>query len=102
MFNVIIIVALSRIPQIWTNFRNKSTGQLAFITFFLSFAGSAARLATVMYETNDFLFQLTFMLSVFLNGFITLQFLMYWNQPKQSKTIPKGVKTNVETDKKKK
>ena len=49
---------MSRLPQIYTNFRNKSTGQLAFFTFFLGFAGSAARLATVLVETDDFLYRL--------------------------------------------
>src|SRR5690606_13116119 len=52
----IVFMVLSRVPQILTNFKNQSTGQLAFLTFFLSFAGSAARLLTVLYETNDFLF----------------------------------------------
>ena len=98
LFTITLIVVLSRVPQIFTNFRNKSTGQLAFLTFFLSFAGSAARLATVMFETNDFLFQLTFILSVALNGFIVLQFFLYWNSS-QGKIQPK--KDTVATDKKK-
>lgn len=47
---------LSRVPQIITNFLNKSTGQLAFFTFFLSFLGVVARLGTVLIETDDLLY----------------------------------------------
>lgn len=47
---------LSRVPQIITNFKNQSTGQLAFFTFFLSFLGVVARLGTVLIETDDKLY----------------------------------------------
>ncbi|KAL6854313.1 hypothetical protein ACP4OV_019216 [Aristida adscensionis] len=30
----------ARLPQIWTNFRNKGTGELSFLTCFMNFAGS--------------------------------------------------------------
>lgn len=58
---------------------NKSTGHLAFVSFFLSFAGSAARLATVLVETDDFLFALSFIIGTTLNGILVAQFLLYWN-----------------------
>ena len=70
---------LSRVPQILTNFSNKSTGQLAFITFFLSFLGVVARLGTILIETDDYLYQLQYVLSVILNGIIVFQFGIYWN-----------------------
>jgi mannose-P-dolichol utilization defect protein 1 len=47
---------ISRVPQIITNFNNKSTGQLSFFTFLLSFIGVLARLGTVLFETDDFLY----------------------------------------------
>jgi len=74
---------LSRVPQIMANYRNQSTGQLAFFTFALSFLGTVARLGTVLLETDDFLYQLQFILALFLNGVIVLQFILYWNS-KQS------------------
>jgi mannose-P-dolichol utilization defect protein 1 len=55
--NMFLMVS-SRVPQILTNFQNKSTGQLAFFTFILNFLGGLARLATVMVETDDFMYQL--------------------------------------------
>jgi hypothetical protein len=67
----------SRVPQIWESFRvrtatrthmhtisayrramllceqNKSTGQLSFITWFLNFGGSVARIFTTLQEVDD-------------------------------------------------
>lgn len=48
----------SKLPQLYTNFTNKSTGQMAFFTFFLNFAGAVARLGTVMFESDDIYFQI--------------------------------------------
>jgi mannose-P-dolichol utilization defect protein 1 len=85
---------LSRVPQIIANYRNQSTGQLAFFTFFLSFLGVIARLGTVLLETDDFLYQLQFILALFLNGIIVLQFALYWNnKPSTSVNDVKGGKT---------
>lgn len=74
-----VIIICSRVPQIMTNFRNGSTGQLAFISFMLSFLGCVARLGTVLVETDDIYFQAQFFLSTALNGVIVFQFLLYWN-----------------------
>jgi len=46
-------VYFARIPQILLNFRNKSTGQLSFITVFVSFAGCIARALTILVEVDD-------------------------------------------------
>ena len=78
---------ISRVPQIITNFSNKSTGQLAFFTFLLSFLGVIARLGTVLFETDDFLYQLQYILSVVLNGIIVSQFLLYWNNSGDAKKV---------------
>ena len=43
----------ARAPQILLNFQNKSTGQLSFITVFLSFAGGVARTFTILVEVKD-------------------------------------------------
>ena len=45
----------------------------------LSFLGVIARTATVLFETDNFLYQLQYLLSVVLNGIIVLQFVLYWN-----------------------
>ena len=48
-----IFLGFSRVPQILMNFRNKSTGNLAFVTFLLAVSGVAARLVTLLIETDD-------------------------------------------------
>ena len=77
-----IIMVMSKIPQIITNVQNKSTGQLSFFTFLLNFLGGIARLGTVIFERGDDLgYVLQFLLSVGLNAVIVVQFLQYWNSP---------------------
>lgn len=49
---------MAKMPHIYTIYANKSTGALAFFSFFLNFAGSIARLGTVLVESDDFLFRL--------------------------------------------
>lgn len=60
----------SRMPQIKSNFDNKSTGVLSFITFFLSWAGSMARTIGVLLASDDRLYQLQFVVSAGLNNII--------------------------------
>jgi len=88
----LVLSLLSRVPQIIANYRNQSTGQLAFFTFLLSFVGVIARLGTVLMETDDFLYQLQFILSVFLNGVIVLQFILYWNNNNKQSTSANDVR----------
>jgi len=49
---------MAKLPNIYNIYSNKSTGALAFFSFFLNFAGSIARLGTVLVESDDFLFRL--------------------------------------------
>lgn len=81
MFNI-----LSRVPQIWNNYSSSSTGVLSFVTFFLGWAGACARLATVLIESDDPLYKAQFCMSTFLNTTIMIQFALYWNSDKNSKT----------------
>ncbi|XP_059279372.1 mannose-P-dolichol utilization defect 1 protein homolog 2-like isoform X1 [Lycium ferocissimum] len=37
------IFLFARIPQIWKNFQNRSTGELSFLTFFMNFGGSMGK-----------------------------------------------------------
>ncbi|ETV70355.1 hypothetical protein, variant 2 [Aphanomyces astaci] len=45
---------MARIPQILSNFKQGHTGQLAFLTLFLNFGGSAARLFTTLQVRPSF------------------------------------------------
>lgn len=84
---------VAKLPQIYKIFSDKSTGALAFFSFFLNWAGSIARLGTVMVESDDFMFQLQYIVGVVLNSIIILQFFIYWNStPKKQVKIEPGDK----------
>jgi len=55
--NHVLIAILSRLPQIITNYRNQSTGQLSALSYFLSFLGYASRFVTIMIESNDLMYK---------------------------------------------
>ena len=78
-----------------SNFKNQSTGQMAFVTFLLSFLGSVARLGTVLNESDDFMFRLQYIISFVLNLGIITQFALYWKSAAK-------VKAEKKLDKKKK
>ncbi|CAD8186374.1 unnamed protein product [Paramecium pentaurelia] len=87
VFNLAIIINIclimfARLPQIWSNFRNKDTGQLAFITIFLQFAGAAARCFTILVSSTDGMLILLNVISVTLNFTLVFQMITYWNSKK--------------------
>ncbi|KAL6060139.1 Mannose-P-dolichol utilization defect 1 protein [Balamuthia mandrillaris] len=80
------LVISSRIPQVLANYKNGSTGQLSFVTFFLNFGGSLARVFTTVTETADPLVLASYATAALLNGIILAQILYYWNvKPKDKK-----------------
>ena len=98
----IIFNILSRLPIIYENFCSKSTGVLAFLTFFMGWAGAVARLGTVLMESDDPMYNAQFIMSTFLNTVIMLQFGLYWNSDDKDKAktsevelkdVKKGKKT---------
>jgi len=53
----------------------------------LGWLGSLARLGTVLVASDDFVYQLQFIVGLGLNTILMGQFLMYWNE-KSDKTMP--------------
>jgi len=90
----------ARVPQILMNFVSGSTGQLAFITTFLNFAGSGARIFTTFQEVDDKLILGGIIIAFVFNLTIFLQILYYWNSDKKGAqkvdqtTEPKSPKKN--------
>ncbi|KAE9547710.1 hypothetical protein FO519_009076 [Halicephalobus sp. NKZ332] len=92
-FQVIYAVQAASIPfiivskgiQIRTTFKNKSTGQLAFITAALQFGGCLARILTTLTETDDRLVLLLYVIATILNGIIFAQFFIYWGSGDKKK-----------------
>ncbi|CAO3591389.1 unnamed protein product [Absidia cylindrospora] len=70
----------SKVPQIWTNFKNKSTGQLSVFTVMNYFLGSAARVFTTWTELDDPLMLLGTLLASGLNFLLVLQVFVYWGK----------------------
>jgi len=71
---------ISKLPQIATIFKNKSVGQLSFITCALNFGGSLARVFTTLKEVNDPTILVSYLIGSFLNGVILVLFFLYWNK----------------------
>ena len=94
----IIISLIARLPQIYMNYKRKSTGQLAFVSFFLALGGAIARVLTVSLNVpwlkGKAILLLQQSVTILLNGLILMQIFMYRN----SKVV--GQKKN--DDKKKK
>jgi mannose-P-dolichol utilization defect protein 1 len=68
----------SKLPQILSNFRMGSTGQLSAFLVFNSLAGCAARVFTTATETGDPLLWWGFVLATALNGVLAIQMAAYW------------------------
>ncbi|CAA7027427.1 unnamed protein product [Microthlaspi erraticum] len=79
------IFLFARLPQIWKNFKNKSTGELSFLTFFMNFAGSIVRVFTSIQENAPNSILTGFALGVFTNGTILSQILLYQKKPAEAK-----------------
>ncbi|CAN7038353.1 hypothetical protein IGI04_005310 [Brassica rapa subsp. trilocularis] len=72
-----LIFLSARVPQIWKNFRGKSTGQLSFLTCLMNLGGSMARVFTSVQVNAPFSMLLGIVLAVFTNGIIMSQILLY-------------------------
>ncbi|KAG6585680.1 mannose-P-dolichol utilization defect 1 protein homolog 2-like [Cucurbita moschata] len=83
------IFLFSRIPQIWKNFSNKSTGELSFLTSLMNFGGSMVRVFTSIQEKAPNSVLLGSALSIATNGTILSQIALY-----QKKDEKKGKKTD--------
>ena len=81
----------SKLPQIYSNYRNSSTGQLSAFTVFNYLAGTLARVFTTVTEVNDPVILWGFIASATLNAVIAGQMMYYWDSTK-SRPKPKPLK----------
>ncbi|RSH92390.1 hypothetical protein EHS25_008805 [Saitozyma podzolica] len=70
---------ISKAPQIISNLRNQSTGNLSAFAVFNALLGCLARLFTTKQEVNDPLIFWGFFGAAVLNAVLAVQMLMYWN-----------------------
>lgn len=67
----------ARLPQIYENFKSKSTGQLSFMTSFMSFAGCVVRTFTSIQENAPFSMLVGCLLGLFTHGTVCAQIFAY-------------------------
>ncbi|XP_042018695.1 mannose-P-dolichol utilization defect 1 protein homolog 2-like [Salvia splendens] len=72
-----VIFFCARVPQIWANFKNKSTGELSLLTSLMNFAGSMVRVFTSMQEKAPMSVVLGSMKSIVMNATILSQIVVY-------------------------
>jgi mannose-P-dolichol utilization defect 1 len=85
----------SKVPQIITNYRNGSTGQLSAFTVFNYLAGSAARVFTTMTEVSDPVIFWGFVVAAGLNAVLAAQMMYYWKTSPKTPVTPKELKVNT-------
>lgn len=73
----------SKVPQILTNHKNKSTGALSVFSVVNYLLGSLARVFTTIQEVNDPLILASFVGATVLNAVLALQVVLYWNNAPQ-------------------
>ncbi|XP_057423436.1 mannose-P-dolichol utilization defect 1 protein homolog 2 [Lotus japonicus] len=71
------IFLCARIPQIWQNFSNRSTGELSFLTSFMNFGGSMVRVFTTIQENAPKSVLLGYAIGVATNFTILSQIVLY-------------------------
>ncbi|KAK6938645.1 PQ-loop repeat [Dillenia turbinata] len=71
------IFFFARVPQIWENFKNKSTGELSFMTCFMNFGGSMVRVFTSIQEKAPSSVVLGSVIGILTNGTILSQIVFY-------------------------
>ena len=81
----IALLISARVPQIMMNWVNRSTGQLSFLTTFMIWAGSMARVFTTMQEIKDPKLLLSVSVSAFLNSVLLSQIFAYWSLQETTK-----------------
>lgn len=78
-----MLAAGGRVPQVLQNYNSKSTGTLSVFTFFLQFAGGAARIFTSLHETGDMSMVAGQAVGMTLSGIVLAQIAMYWDNTKK-------------------
>ena len=76
---------VSRVTQIISSYKSKSTGPLSTITYGLNMMGNAARIFTSLKETKDFIMVGGFVVSFILNLIVFLQIIYYNRKGKEKK-----------------
>eukprot|EP01038_Epipyxis_sp_PR26KG_P010237 gene10237-13770_t len=99
-FGLMIISRVSQVPQIISNFKLRTTGQISIITTLLLFVGALVRIFTTIQEVGYDVPLLTgFSISTILSGILLAQIIVYnWIIPDKSKKEKFVEKKNKKSD----
>jgi mannose-P-dolichol utilization defect protein 1 len=86
--STILIGIASRLPQLYTNYTNKSTGQLSIVTVALQALGSVARTFTTWKEVDDAVLLIGAVVAMVLNVAVAGQFVQYGQGSAPEGTLP--------------
>uniref|UniRef100_A0A5B7AJI5 Mannose-P-dolichol utilization defect 1 protein homolog n=1 Tax=Davidia involucrata TaxID=16924 RepID=A0A5B7AJI5_DAVIN len=75
------IFFFARVPQIWKNYTNKSTGELSFLTCLMNSGGSMVRVFTSIQEKAPTSVVMGSVLGIVMNGTILSQIIIYQKPP---------------------
>lgn len=81
----IALFASSRLPQIYSNYRNGTTGVLSIVTVMMNFFGNTARIFTTLQEVKDGVVLAQVICSWLLNGILFSQLIYYWKATNAAK-----------------
>ncbi|XVF36333.1 hypothetical protein REPUB_Repub19eG0049300 [Reevesia pubescens] len=81
------IFFFARVPQIWKNFSNKSTGELSFLTCLMNSGGSLVRVFTSIQEKAPTSVIMGSVLGILTNGTILSQIIIYQKPQVQKKKV---------------
>lgn len=74
---------ISKAPQIMTNYKYRSTGNLSAFAVFNNFLGCVARVFTTKQEVDDPLIFWGFASAAVLNAVLAVQMIMYWKDSEE-------------------
>ncbi|KAH8114447.1 mannose-P-dolichol utilization defect 1 protein [Phellopilus nigrolimitatus] len=89
----------SKLPQIMSNYRARSTGQLSTFAVVSQIAGCLARLFTTATEVGDSLLFLGFALALAFNCVLGAQMWIYWGADSEAKSAEIGKVSAAEKEK---
>ncbi|OXB35071.1 hypothetical protein LQV05_001114 [Cryptococcus neoformans] len=78
---------ISKAPQIMTNYKYRSTGNLSAFAVFNNFFGCVARVFTTKQEVDDPLIFWGFASAAMLNAVLAVQMIMYWKDSEDNEEV---------------
>ena len=80
-----VLFMVARLPQIISNFRARSTGQLTIFTYLLNTVGCVVRIFTTLQEGGGATMLRTYIISLSLNLTLISQILIFGNKAEKDK-----------------